>query len=173
VLPTFNAPQSRETEPHRGARALVSGALRLLLPLIKLRTRLRGISLGVRVCVRDEGDRILLIRHSYLPGWHFPGGGVEVGETAAQAAQREVAEEGGVETTAPLRLVGVFRNPEWSRGDHVAYFEAGAWRPCARKWGVEIEATGFFAENQLPPDVHPSVRRRLAERRGGPINALW
>ncbi|HKR87652.1 MAG TPA: NUDIX domain-containing protein [Phenylobacterium sp.] len=147
--------------------------LRLLLPLIKLRSQLRGITLGVRVCVRDDKGGILLIRHSYLPGWHFPGGGVEFGETAVEAARRELIEEGGVELTAPPRLVGLFRNPEWTGGDHVAFFEAGAWRPCARRWGVEIEGAEFFAESDLPADVHASVRRRLAERRGANVEAIW
>jgi ADP-ribose pyrophosphatase YjhB (NUDIX family) len=147
--------------------------LGLLLPLIKLRSQLRGITLGVRICVRDENSRILLIRHSYLPGWHFPGGGVEFGETASEAARRELIEEGGVELAAPPRMVGLFRNPEWTGGDHVAYFEAGAWRPCARRWGVEIEDAGFFAEDDLPPDVHGSVRRRLAERHGANVSAIW
>lgn len=154
-------------------RALPGRLLRALLPLIKLRTQLRGLSLGVRVCVRDDQGRVLLIRHSYLPGWHFPGGGVEFGETAAEAARRELAEEGGVELTEPPRLIGLFRNPEWTGGDHVAFFEADAWRPCPRKWGVEIEAAGFFAVGGLPLDVHPSVRRRLAERDGKPLGATW
>lgn len=163
---------------HRSAEGgsrnpLLGRALRLLLPLIKLRSQLRGLSLGVRACVRDEHGRILLIQHSYLPGWHFPGGGVEFGETAAEAVRRELVEEGGVELTAPPRLIGLFRNPEWTAGDHVAYFEAGAWRPCARKWGVEIQDAAFFAEGELPPDVHASVRRRLAERDGDPFDAIW
>lgn len=154
-------------------QSIVGRVLRLLLPLIKLRSQLRGITLGVRVCVRDDKGGILLIRHSYLPGWHFPGGGVEFGETAVEAARRELIEEGGVELTAPPRLVGLFRNPEWTGGDHVAFFEAGAWRPCARRWGVEIEGAEFFAESDLPADVHASVRRRLAERRGANVEAIW
>jgi ADP-ribose pyrophosphatase YjhB (NUDIX family) len=163
-----------QRSPEGVARSpLLGRTLRLLLPLIKLRSQLRGISLGVRACVRDELGRILLIQHSYLPGWHFPGGGVEFGETAAEAVRRELVEEGGVELTAPPQLIGLYRNPEWTAGDHVAYFEAGAWRPCGRKWGVEIRDAAFFAEGELPPDVHPSVRRRLAERAGGPIDAIW
>jgi len=163
---------SHETPPPFGHR-LFGPALRLLLPLIKLRSRLRGITLGVRICLRDDDRRILLIRHSYLPGWHFPGGGVEFGETATEAAHREMIEEGGVELAGSLRLLGLFRNPEWTAGDHVAFFEAGAWRPVARRWSVEISGAGFFGEDDLPPDVHPSVRRRLAERNGAPVGLTW
>lgn len=153
--------------------SLAGRALRVLLPLVKLRTQLRGISLGVRACVRDERGQVLLIRHSYLPGWHFPGGGVEFGETAAQAVQRELAEEGGVSVIAAPRLVGLFRNPEWTGGDHVAFFHIEHWAPCATRWGVEIDAAAFFAEHSLPADVHPSVRRRLAEAAGSPQSSIW
>lgn len=153
--------------------SLAGRALRALLPLVKLRTQMRGISLGVRACVRDERGQILLIRHSYLPGWHFPGGGVEFGETAAEAVQRELAEEGGVAVSGPPRLVGLFRNPEWTGGDHVAFFRVEHWTPCPARWGVEIDAAAFFPEQALPAEVHPSVRRRLAEAAGAAQAPLW
>lgn len=160
-------------EPADEPTSFTGRALRALLPLVKLRTQLRGISLGVRACVRNERGQILLIRHSYLPGWHFPGGGVEFGETAAEAVQRELAEEGGVSVIAPPRLIGLFRNPEWTAGDHVAYFEIEHWAPCPTRWGVEIDAAAYFAEHSLPGDAHPSVRRRLAEAAGAPQSPLW
>jgi ADP-ribose pyrophosphatase YjhB (NUDIX family) len=156
-----------------GATALAGRALRALLPLVKLRTQLRGISLGVRVRVADPAGRILLIRHSYISGWHFPGGGVEFGEAAADAARRELAEEAGVALLEPPALVGLFRNPEWTRGDHVAFFEAGDWAPCAAAWGVEIVGADFFAPDALPETAHPSVRRRLAEAAGAARAATW
>lgn len=147
--------------------------LRIALPLVKLRTRLKGLTLGVRALVFDEAGRVLLVRHSYVSGWHFPGGGVEYGETAERALGRELAEEGGVAIAGEARLLGLFANPEWTAGDHVAFFDAGPWTPCPRRWGVEIEAADFFAPEALPDDVHASVRRRLAERAGAPVTPLW
>lgn len=147
--------------------------LHRLLPLVKLRSRLRGLTLGVRALVFDGAGGILLVRHSYLPAWHFPGGGVEYGETAVEAVRRELAEEGGVALSAEPRLVGLFRNPEWTAGDHIAFFEAGSWTPCPSRWGVEIEAAQFFSPKALPEDVHGSVRRRLAELSGGPVTSIW
>jgi ADP-ribose pyrophosphatase YjhB (NUDIX family) len=155
------------------AMSLTGRLLRLALPLVKLRSRLRGLTLGARAQVTDEAGRILLIRHSYLDGWHFPGGGVEFGEDAADAVRRELAEEGGVALSGEPRLVGLYRNPEWTAGDHVAFFDAGPWAPCGRTWGVEIEAAEFFSPGALPADAHHSVRRRLAERTGAALSPIW
>lgn len=152
---------------------LIGRLLGHALPLLKLRSRLKGLTLGVRALVRDEAGRLLLIRHSYLPGWHFPGGGVEFGETASEAVRRELAEEGGVALAGDPRLIGLFRNPEWTPGDHVAFFAADAWSACPRRWGVEIEAAEFFDPTALPQSVHGSVRRRLAEAAGQPPSAVW
>lgn len=47
-----------------------------------------------------KGDKVLLIRRGHEPSrdrWGLPGGAVELGETVAQAAEREVDEECGVE----------------------------------------------------------------------------
>ena len=43
----------------------------------------RPMTLGVRALIYDRhNDSVFLIRHTYVPGWQLPGGGVEVGETA-------------------------------------------------------------------------------------------
>jgi ADP-ribose pyrophosphatase YjhB (NUDIX family) len=147
--------------------------MRMALPLLKVRGQLRPVSLGVQALVRDAAGAILLVKPRYVPGWHFPGGGVEPGETAEQAIRRELAEEGGAELTAAPRLLGLFHNPRWTRGDHVAFYEAGSWRPCAPAWGLEIEAADFFFADSLPADTAPGVRARLAELAGAPVSPVW
>src|SRR5690606_33612719 len=58
----------------------------------------RPMTLGVRGVIFDrERNAVFLIRHTYVPGWQFPGGGVELGETCLEALEREVFEEGNIE----------------------------------------------------------------------------
>ncbi len=67
------------------------------------------LTVGARVMLVD-GDKVLLIRHTYIPGWQFPGGGVDPGETIEAAARREALEETGYRVTGEMELFGVFHN---------------------------------------------------------------
>lgn len=134
----------------------------------------RGLTLGVRgVVLRD--DEVLLVRHGYTPGWTFPGGGVEVGETAQEALARELAEEANVALTGPPVLHGIFHQPRFSRRDHVLVYVARdfSW-PGAHPPNGEIAECRFFPLGALPPDMSPGARRRLEEiLRGAPIARTW
>lgn len=60
-----------------------------------------GEKLRVRVCgILIEEDKILLVKHQHLGAtgvlWAPPGGGMEYGESATEALQREFAEETGL-----------------------------------------------------------------------------
>lgn len=151
----------------------------LIAPLAKrvaiVRSRLSARStLGVRVMVRDEGARVLLLRHTYLPGWYFPGGGVEAGETVGEAGEREVLEETGIRLIAPPRLVSMHLNLRVSPRDHVAFLVADTVdaRPAARLG--EIAEVGFFALDALPEGVTGATSRRLDEIvRGAVPERTW
>jgi len=77
-------------------------AFRLGFPLARIWWRLtRSQHEGVVVAVY-VGPALLLVRTSYLVGWHLPGGGVRRGETPDAAARRELAEEIGLTASALL-----------------------------------------------------------------------
>ena len=151
-------------------------ARRLLSRLLHRWSRLtRGMTLGVKALVINEAGEVLLIRHTYVPGWHLPGGGVEVGETAEQALARELAEETAVELRAPPRLHGLLLNLNLARRDHVAvyvieHFAQGLPAVPNR----EIAELGFFSPDALPPGTTAPTRRRIEEvRQGHPAAAHW
>lgn len=136
----------------------------LIDPVFRLYWRFsRGLTLGVRTLAEDADGRVMLVRHTYRPGWYLPGGGVERGETAETAAARELAEEAGLQATAPLELIGFYSNHRVHRGDHVAFYRAPAFAPCAADSAYEIAERGFFARTALPTGVTPGTVRRLAE----------
>ena len=58
----------------------------------------RGLTIGVRALVFDGEGRVFLVKHTYVAGWHMPGGGVETGETLVAALDRELREEGNIAT---------------------------------------------------------------------------
>ena len=61
----------------------------------------RPMSLGVRAIVISPDEKVLLVRHGYVSGWHFPGGGVEVGETCLESLKRELEEEARIAIEGP------------------------------------------------------------------------
>lgn len=134
----------------------------------------RGMTLGVRGVACDERGCVLLIRHTYSRGWHLPGGGVESGQSAVDAVVREMAEEGGVEATAPPRLLGFYSNHAVHPNDHVALYRLDSWRPCPPLENGEIAERGFFSLDALPPDISKGTRRRLAEVfEGAAPSGVW
>jgi 8-oxo-dGTP pyrophosphatase MutT (NUDIX family) len=135
----------------------------------------RGLTLGVRALVLDRDGRVFLIKHSYVDGWHLPGGGVEVGETVLEALARELHEEGNIELVGMPALHGVFYHPLYSNRDHVALFIVRGYRQLAPPQpNHEIIAHGFFPLDALPPGTTRGTRARIAEAlHGAALSQRW
>jgi ADP-ribose pyrophosphatase YjhB (NUDIX family) len=122
------------------------------------------VTLGAQGVVVNEASNVLLIRHGYRPGWHFPGGGVERNETIDHALCRELDEEAGVTLVKPARLFGIYTNFDVFPGDHVVLFIVDHWRqeriPTPN---AEIVEQRFFALDDLPDTITAATRRRLDE----------
>lgn len=122
------------------------------------------MTLGVRGVVLDGDNRVFLVRHSYVAGWHLPGGGVEVGETFLEALRRELSEEGRIELTGEPVLHGLFFNGHVSRRDHVAVYVVRQFRqdrlPLPNR---EIVECGFYAAHALPAETTRGTRLRISE----------
>jgi 8-oxo-dGTP pyrophosphatase MutT (NUDIX family) len=122
------------------------------------------MTLGSRVMVVD-GDKVLLIRHTYVPGWQFPGGGVDPGETMEQAGARETLEETGHRVIGSMQLFGIYHNtnPVTNR-DHVAFYVVTNFEKAfERKPDHEIAEVAWFDRHALPEKVTPATSQRIDE----------
>ena len=95
-------------------------------------------------------DGFVLIRRRNPPhGWAIPGGFVDVGERAEDAARREMREETGLEVEL-VELLGVYSDPARDPRGHTisaVYVGRAAGRPRAADDAAEV---GVFREDTLP-----------------------
>ncbi|MCX8996606.1 NUDIX domain-containing protein [Rhizobiaceae bacterium BDR2-2] len=140
---------------------------RLLLRLVHpVQFFLRGMTLGVRAACFNERGEVFLVRHTYVPGWYLPGGGVERGETAMQALLKELREEGNLEPVSTPVLFHAYFNHRVSRRDHVLLYRAEVRQTAPRPADREIAESGFFDPERLPENATKATRLRLDEIRG-------
>jgi len=133
------------------------------------------MTLGVRAAVFDAEGRVFLLRHTYVPGWHFPGGGVERGETAHDALARELAEEGNIVLQDEAALFGFYFNNAVSPRDHVAFYVVRRFAQSGpQKPNHEIAEARFFSLDALPEGTSQATRARLKEiSEGTPAAKTW
>ena len=121
-------------------------------------------ALGAAALVLDGEGRVLLVRHSYNPGWRLPGGGVGRGEPPAQAVLRELREEVGLAGGAADFVSLHSRGAGWATMVVALYRVAGGavnFRP-----NLEIREICFADPRHPPQGTTPATLRRLAEFTG-------
>jgi 8-oxo-dGTP pyrophosphatase MutT (NUDIX family) len=153
----------------RLARVLIRPAMTAAYHGLLLFDRLTGSRTpGVSAMVVTADGRIVLVRHSYRPGWHFPGGGRKRGEAPEQAILRELREEIGLVAWAGIEPIAS------ASGAPHAFIVTGAeyrFRPS-----LEIEQALAFAPDGLPADCRPWLKQRVARwaadnaRQGAPLS---
>lgn len=128
------------------------------------------IGAGANGLIRDEAGRVLLIQRADTGEWNTPGGYSDLGESAAETAVREVAEEVGLHVE-PTRLINVRTGPDhlvrYANGDEtqvcVALFECRLLGGELRPNPQEVRRAAFFAPDALPAPMPARARRRLAD----------
>lgn len=123
----------------------------------------RGMTLGVRVVVKNQKDEVLIVRHTYLQGWHLPGGGVDHGEDVETAAKREVFEETGISDLNALRFICLTFNNAVSDRDHVAFFEARTDELLSKKRSAEIAEIRFVSRDTATEMIIPEHKKFILD----------
>jgi 8-oxo-dGTP pyrophosphatase MutT (NUDIX family) len=152
---------------------LRNGVMTLLFRLfLTVRALLAPSVLGVAAAIYDAQGRVLLVRHSYNPGWRLPGGGVNRGEPPLAAIRREMAEEVGLSGGEAAFFALYSGRAGWATHVVALYRFSGAATAFRPNW--EIRET-CFADPAAPPDgCTAATLRRLAELTGAAaISQLW
>ena len=116
------------------------------------------------------GEKILITRRADNGQWVLPGGGLESGESLAEACVREMREETGLSVRV-VRLLGVYSNPDML----LAYADGHRFQVIAHNFLVEhvagepglsdeVTAWGWYGPADLAAlDLMPHHRQRLAD----------
>jgi ADP-ribose pyrophosphatase YjhB (NUDIX family) len=149
--------------------------LRSIAPYLRPLERLfahvsRGVTLGVRGVAFDPEGRVLLVQHTYLTGWHLPGGGVNRNECLSEALNREMFEEVGIVVQDAI-FFSIYRNGR----NHIACYIITDWRSDDRFGGSwEIRRSAWTNIKDLPEDTSRAVRNRINEIiEKVPMSKVW
>jgi len=121
------------------------------------RPTVRGVQ-----CILMDGDRVLLVRHTYGPGtWDLPGGTMKRGEKPRETAEREMAEELGLRLDG-WRDLGLISGRLGHKRDRLYCFIVEVSDPALTVDEGELAEVRWFRRDELPPDLGRYVPRILA-----------
>jgi 8-oxo-dGTP pyrophosphatase MutT (NUDIX family) len=101
------------------------------------------IRLGCSAAILNEHGQILLTRRADNGQWCLPGGGVEPGESVAEACEREVFEETGLRVRV-RHLVGVYSHSD----QLIVYADGGRFQIVALHFEVEVTGGELGLSNE-------------------------
>lgn len=122
-------------------------------------------NLAVNIAVIHEG-KILLTQREDFETWILPSGGVENGESLAQAAIRETKEETGLDVEL-TRLVGVYSRLSNMSPGYMVLFAA---KPIAGEIKCQEGETidvRWFAFDKIPSPLSAGHKRRIEDAISG------
>jgi len=145
--------------------------LRVLLLRLGYRAAYRGLQIywfvfrpktnGVK-CVLTDGERVLLVRHTYGDRrWDLPGGTLRSGEDPEEGVRREMAEELGLELDE-LTSLGSLQVRAYHREDRLHCFQAELDNVPITLELAELSAAQWFPRGSIPGQVSRFVRPILA-----------
>jgi 8-oxo-dGTP pyrophosphatase MutT (NUDIX family) len=143
------------TSSYHGQLRALAGARQLLF-------------VGARCVVRDDGGRVLLIKRSDNAHWSLPAGAMELGESIAECAVRELYEETGVRATE-ITPFGFHSGPAYAGvnmfgEDNQVFstlFRVESWIGPVVHVTEETTDAQFFAVDDLPSPLSRSVIETL------------
>lgn len=117
------------------------------------------------VLIENQTGQILLQQRQDNGLWGLNGGALEIGESAEEAARREVFEETGLRL-GTLEWFALFSGPQmqhrYPNGDQVslvaAIYRCREYRGELQPAPDEVQALRFFEPQALPPDLNPPAR---------------
>ncbi len=122
------------------------------------RPTLRGVK-----CLLTDGNRVLLVRHTYgRRWWDLPGGAIARGECPQRAARREMHEELGLDDVA-WSPGGELQVRTRRRTDRMYLFRAELTRPPIKLDPGELQDARWFDRGELPVDLAP-LAQAIIER---------
>ncbi len=126
----------------------------------------RPVTFGVRIMLVRDGQ-VILVRHTYMDSWFFPGGSVKWGETLAEAACREAREEVGAYLHREPKLAGVYLVEPGHKSDHLALFVSDDFTLGQASDSWEIDYWSYFPMDALPYEQWRGNEARVREYLAG------